>query len=391
MIVLDKPYVSSFLEETIRKNEYPVLILSNPEDLQIKKPLNIKNPQDFIGLYNLSDKKPLYTNSENSLRWIMENIPNSDLIALIQTFKDKHRLRELLQPFYPNYQFRKINLDQLKTFDVSSFPKPFVIKPNIGFFSLAVYFVRSNEEWPNVVENIKYDLDQNKNVFPEEVINTSEFIIEEAIEGEEYAVDAYFNQAGRPVILNIYHHYHIDASDTGDRLYYTSKKVIQENFEDVSQVLQNIYDVTHAKQFPVHLELRLDQHNRFGVIEANPLRFAGFCVGDLAWFAHQINPYEYFLTQTEPDWKEILQAKDNKRHAFVLGDFPKDIHIQDVKAIDYDVFKQKFAHPLEIREINYNEYPLFSIAFIELPGESFVEMNAIMKDDFRDVIQLKNA
>lgn len=390
MIVLDRPYVSPFLEKTIKRTKMPVLILSNPNDLNLSDTINALDSEKFKEQYKKGMNVPLYTNSENSLRWIVNNIPNRELETLIHTFKNKYQLRELLKPYYPKYKFQKITFSDLDDYDCSSFPKPFVIKPNVGFFSLAVYFVRSDKEWVEVVRNIKQDLKLHQNVFPTEVLNTSEFIIEQAIEGEEYAVDAYFNHKGKPVIINIYHHYHIDASDTGDRLYYTSKSVVQQNYKEIYQVLSNIQSVTHAKLFPVHLELRLDDFGKFGVIEVNPLRFAGFCVGDLAWFAYKINPYEYFHNQTEPDWEEILSHKNEDRYAFVLGDFPKGIKLHEVKSIDYHKFKQKFSHPLRIRKINYREYPLFSIAFVKFLGGSFAEMDDIMRDDFRDVIYLNN-
>jgi NADPH-dependent curcumin reductase CurA len=45
----------------------------------------------------------------------------------------------------------------------------------------------------------------NLKVFPENVLNTSNFIIEEFIRGEEYAIDYYYDNNGA-VLLNVLHH-----------------------------------------------------------------------------------------------------------------------------------------------------------------------------------------
>jgi hypothetical protein len=40
-------------------------------------------------------------------------------------------------------------------------------------------------------------------IYPEQVLDTRSFLIEEYIEGDEFALDAYFDGDGNPVILNI--------------------------------------------------------------------------------------------------------------------------------------------------------------------------------------------
>jgi hypothetical protein len=66
----------------------------------------------------------------------------------------------------------------------------------------------------------------NLKVFPENVLNTSNFIIEEFIRGEEYAIDYYYDNNGdcfvkrvtSPLLLR---------TDTSDRVYSTSKAIIE--------------------------------------------------------------------------------------------------------------------------------------------------------------------
>jgi carbamoylphosphate synthase large subunit len=278
--------VSQFLVKTIIEQAYSVVNLIPPKKFPNLEKLKQMPTNKAIEYYNSSDKSLIYTNSENALEWIMAKIPDKNLKKQIQIYKDKYLFRQTMKSYFPDYFFKKIALDKLDLLNIEEIPKPFVIKPKIGFFSVAVYIINSIKEWPKIKAQIKSDIVKNKGIFPENVLNSSEFIIEEAYEGEEYAVDAYIDQEGKPVILNIYHHYHLNDSDTSDRFYYTSQKIINKYHSKIITVLEKISRATHVKSFPMHLELRLDLNNEFGIIEANPMRFAGFCVGDLAWFAY---------------------------------------------------------------------------------------------------------
>lgn len=386
MIILDKPYVSNFLLDFLEKTQTPVINFDSSIRYYENLNLNLMNEESFKKEYQNSIQPLIYSNSENSLDWIKENIPNLELKTLITHFKDKFIFRNLLKQYYPDYKFKKVLLKNLNTININDIPTPFVIKPNIGFFSIAVYVVQSVDEWQDIVQKIKIDIEKNLNIFPQGVIDTSEFIIEEVIEGEEYAVDAYYNESGEPVILNIYHHYYLDKSDTGDRLYYTSKKVIHEKYQQIFDILVKIQKVTNAKQFPMHLELRLDDNNNFGIIEANPMRFAGFCVGDLTWFAFKINPYEFYLNQTKPNWDIILDKLDNSKYAFVLGDIPDSISIKNIEYVNYDEYRNKFSEILELRKLDFTKYPIFAITFVKFSESNEKEMINIMKDDFCDVL-----
>ena len=74
--------------------------------------------------------------------------------------------------------------------------------------------------------NKKEYLSWNKkieNLYPTKVLDTNTFIIEECIEGDEFAFDAYYDEFGNPVLLNTFKHYFASRNDVSDRVYYTSK------------------------------------------------------------------------------------------------------------------------------------------------------------------------
>ena len=58
-------------------------------------------------------------------------------------------------------------------------------------------------------------------------MNGNKFIVEQYVDGDEFAMDAYFNQKGEPVILGIFKHLFSSATDVSDRIYYTSKDIIE--------------------------------------------------------------------------------------------------------------------------------------------------------------------
>lgn len=59
----------------------------------------------------------------------------------------------------------------------------------------------------------------------------------------------------------------------------------------------------NLKNFPAHIEIRIDKNGNINPIEVNPLRFGGWCTtGDISWYAYGFNSYEYFLKGKKPDW-----------------------------------------------------------------------------------------
>ena len=111
MIILDKPYISPFLQETVMKNKIPTLINEKPSNLGILLPLNYLTQEKFIELYKNGDRKTIYTNSENALQWINSHLDEHELTGQIDNFKDKFKFRTLMQPFYDDYIFQKVKFN----------------------------------------------------------------------------------------------------------------------------------------------------------------------------------------------------------------------------------------------------------------------------------------
>jgi len=176
----------------------------------------------------------VYANSENALANLMNCGCNEDLARQIDLCKNKVAFREAIAGLHPNYRFKRVAIDDLAGLDISDMPIPFVAKPARGFFSLGVHVVKDAAQWPGIVKTIQAEREAMNREYPEAVVNAGEFILEEGIEGGEYAIDVYYDEKGEPVITNILYHHFMDADDVSDRLYYTSVNIVREWLEPIS-------------------------------------------------------------------------------------------------------------------------------------------------------------
>ncbi len=359
MIILEKPYVSDFLIETIKKNNFKVL---NNEVARNYLPEEyLTSTFETIKAYN-NDNEPFYTNSENSINWIAKNLADSDLNKMIELSKDKALFRRTLKSIFPNYFFKECEYENLKNINPKDLKFPLILKPAVGFLSFGVYPIYNIEEWQKTLLNLEDDIKKFESIFPKSVVNTSTFVIEEMIEGEEYALDAYFDENGKAVILNIFEHPFSNGKDVSDRAYYTSKPIMKRYLRKFEELLNKIAEVGNYKNFPFHLELRVSE-NDIIPIEINPLRFCGWCITDIAYYAWGINVYEYYFKKLKPNWDEILDKKDGTYYYFTMGDIPNDIKKDEIKDVDYWKYLHNISHPLDIRKIDFKTNPVFAIVF----------------------------
>lgn len=372
MLILENPYVSKLLLETAEKNQFEVLNNQVAKDFSTQYKLNLVEKGD----------EKIYSNSENSINWVLNNYKNSNTTRLIDICKNKFEFRKDLKPVYPDFFFTEIKFENLDKVDISNFPEQFIIKPSIGFLSMGVHKVSSHSQWKNIVNEIKTEAETFAKHFPDAVLSSSSFIVEEIIQGDEFAVDAYYDFEGKPVILNVFQHPFVSEDDVSDRAYISSKEIIENNLNLFEKVLADIGTTLGMKNFPVHIELIKNDKNVVPV-EINPMRFAGWCTTDLAFYAYGINIYEYFENNLKPDWNNILNGKDGKIYYFSMFETPQNIEKSKI-SFDYDGLKKTFSKVLDFRKINYLEKPLFAIVFGETDNKD--EINRILQLDVKDFI-----
>ena len=387
MFLVDKPYLSDFFKQTVKDNAIPVVGTRIAKDLGLLSGTNIVSEASAINMARELDNTHFYATSENSIAWISRHLSFSDLPEKIALFKGKLKFRELTKSIFPGFYFKEVRLEDLKSIQFSDLPRPFIIKPGVGFFSMGVYKVSNRAEWNKTIDLIVSEMDQVRDLYPEEVLNTRSFIIEQYIEGEEFAVDAYYNAEGEPVIVGIFKHPFSSDADVSDRVYLTSKIIIESNLEEFTAFAGEIGKLAGVKNFPVHIELRRDKDGTLLPIEVNPMRFGGWCTtADTTFMAYGFNPYIYYYTQKKPNWPEVLKDKAGKLFSIIVLDNSSGIDIDKIISFDYEKLLSRFEKPLELRKIDYKEYPVFGFLFTETREDNFSELKHILDSDLREFI-----
>ncbi|NEP64996.1 MULTISPECIES: ATP-grasp domain-containing protein [Moorena] len=387
MFFVDKPYVSEFLKRTVKDNGIPVVGTDIAKKLGLYSGTNLISEERAIEMVRELDNPIIYTTSENAIGWISKYLAFSNLPRKIQLFKNKVKFRELIQTIDPNFYFKEVRTDDLKKIQVKEIPLPCIIKPKVGFFSMGVYQISSQEQWFKTIDSIIADTAPMKDLYPKEVLDTSSFIIEQYITGEEFAVDAYYNSTGEPVILNILKHIFSSDADVSDRLYISSKAIIESNLEEFTDFLDKIGKFAGVKNFPVHIELRRDNQGNLLPIEVNPMRFGGWCTTpDMSFFAYGFNPYLYYYLQKKPDCNEIIKGKEGKIFSIVILDNSTGIDVDSINSFDYDQLVSNFEKPIELRKTDYKEYPVFGFLFTETREDNFLELKNILNSDLNEFI-----
>ncbi len=390
MFFVDKPYVSDFFKMTVRDNAIPVVGTDIAKKLNLYSRTKIISEDRAIKMARESDNPTIYTTSENSIGWISKNLAFSNLPEKIELFKDKLKFRELTKSIFPNFYFTSVCAEDLKQIQFSELPVPFIIKPAVGFMSMGVYKVSNFEEWTNTIDSIIAERDQIKDLYPAEVLDTSLFIIEQCINGDEFAVDLYYNSIGEPVILNILNHTFSSDTDVNDRVYISSKKIIESNLEEFTEFAAKIGNLARVKNFPVHIELRRDNDGTLLPVEVNPMRFGGWCsTPDISFLAYGFNPYLYYYSQKKPNWPEVLKGKEGKLFCVIVLNNSTGVDVDEITSFNYEKLLSKFEKPIELRKIDFQKYPVFGFLFTETRENNLSELKNILNSDLNEFISTK--
>lgn len=390
MILLDEPYISEFLRKTIADNSLAVVDNTGGRSVGLGKSWNVVSESQAVDLL-AKEKWPLvYTASENCLGWIADNLKFCRLPEIVGRVKNKAVFREMVRPMYPGYFFKEAALDSLDELDLDEVKFPFVIKPTVGFFSLGVYVVQSAGQWPETLKKLQGDVSKIRNLYPAAVLDTTSYLIEEVITGREFAFDAYYDSEGKPVVLNIMEHFFAGADDVSDRVYLTSKQTILEFRGKFEKFLSDVNGYLNARNFVLHVEVRVGADGVVRPIEINPLRFGGWCTtADLTWYAYGENSYLNYLNQRMPDWDKILANADDSIYALVVLDNSTGTDGSEISAFDYGRSLGRFENVLELRKADWTRYPLFGYCFVKVSPERMGDLNDILCDDLSAYISLK--
>jgi len=374
MIILEKPYVSAPLVAYLEEKQIPVLHNDMAAQLTTEgHHLNLLDDKQFKEQY--LQKEQLYAVSENALVWLYAQLPDSELVQKVKILKDKVKFRRICQQIYPDFYYKEVEMKELRQLNPDELPLPFVLKPAVGFLSVGVYIVRNKAEWQAALDDIDRNFAKQCAVFPDTVVRSEKFILEQCIEGEEYAVDAYYDAKGKPNIINIFHHIFKSETDVSDRLYCMSKQIFESNYPAFNQFCIDLNGALGLRNFPMHVEFRVDKNTGRAIpIEVNPLRFAGMCLNDITRHTCGLLPVQAYFEGTHPDYATMWNGIENDVFSFVVLDKPYDTN----RKLDFERIKRHFHGVLETRDIMNPAMSIWGFLFTQTAPEHKAELQEIL-------------
>ncbi|WP_372808965.1 ATP-grasp domain-containing protein [Pontiella sp.] len=391
MFFVDKPYLSDSFKAMLVEHRIPVVDTPGARGMNLLPGTLVIPEEEARRRLLCGDERP-YSTSENCLEWIGKQLPGSALHESIRSFKDKARFRRETAELFPRFFFAEFALDELAGVDVLTFPGRVVLKPAVGFFSMGVHVVSSQDEWDEAVASICANLAECETLYPSEVVEWGRFIVEEYIAGDEFALDAYYDEAGTAQVMGILHHHFASVDDVSDRVYCTSKQIVADHLEAFRVFAQTVGSCLRIKNFPVHIELRRQEDGRLVPIEFNPMRFGGWCTtGDLTRAAFKYDPYVAYHLNRPPDWTELLASKGDEIHSLVVLDNSTGWAGEAIESFDYEAVAGAFEKTLELREVDYRRFPVFGFLLTETRADRTDELDRILHNDLRSFTTKKKA
>lgn len=375
MVILDEPYASKPLVEWLSDSHHPVLDNGFSRRLaQGGYAFNLVGEEEAIR--RLESGERVYSNSENALAWISSHVRNETLCRSIALFKDKAAMRERLAKLDPDLFFRVLRHEELADVDPADLPLPVVLKPSVGFCSMGVYVIASAEDWTRALDDIAAAAASWNERYPGSVIDTRTYLVEGYLEGDEYALDAYFDEQGAPHLLNVYRHEFAGKEDTSDRLYCVDEKIITETAPRFVAWLSSVNEIVGARGIPVHVEVRVDG-NHIAPIEFNPLRFAGLGGTDLAYYAWGMRTYAAFLEGKEPDLARLARGGSVWSMSLLTPSSTDDLS----RPFDYEALTSHFGHVLEMRRFDVERVGSWGFLFLEASAADRAELDYLLRVD----------
>jgi hypothetical protein len=325
---------------------------------------------------------PVVITSENVLDAVLRRLDDPARHEQITALKNKDRCRAMLAERYPDFFYRRVALADLPGLQLPE-GRRLVVKPNRGYFATAVKIVDSTSDLAQIRAEIEAEVKRNAAVFADSVLSDAEVLVEDFLDGDEYAVDLFYDSAGEPVIVNIYHHPIPENPNYLHALYYSSKRDFDRLHEPLIEWFRDLNRTLGARRFPIHGEFRLGSGGLVP-IELNPLRFGGDGLVELAYHAYGINPYAAFIDEVAPDWPAIWRDRADRIYIWMMGYVGTDVDIASHRP-NIGAFQSLFANILSDSLLNYQSHLGFSVIYSEETDPARID--ELVNTDFQAFFQ----
>ena len=362
-IITGKTYNGKFIEQ-------------HHDDIQVLSTEALASSDIRFGI-----KDKLYVPSETALSTVLDKLDDLDAKRGILMLKDKYKCREALSDMYPDFYFRKCGI--LDLFEMDPPHKKIAIKPQRGFFGTGVRFADIDSDMTAIAEQVTNDIKSNGRFFPESVLSTQDILLEEYVEGEEYAVDMFYDSNGNAEIMNIYHHPEPAIKEYAHLMYYSNKELFDRYLEEFTILFKELGKHMNLVNFPIHAEFKRS-HERFIPIEFNPMRYGGFGLADLGFLSYEKQAISCYFQNSHVDWQQIWNSRQERNYAFVLAYNGKDVDISTQKPL-HKSFRQhlnRYASVMDYVQLDHQSNPVFAIAYVQT--DDYQQLMELLNTDFND-------
>lgn len=331
--------------------------------------------------YHFGSFQKLCITSEASIELLKSRMDDARKNA-IEVLKDKNKFREMLSGIYPTFNYTLIKASEISTLMIT---ERSVIKPVKGCFGTAVRIIEPETNMEVLSRELEDELNKNGNVLSENVLSKEEFIVEQFIEGEEYAVDAYYDSKGEPRIINIYHHPMPKNKAYLHMIYYSSKTVYEEIIDKAKLFFEEIGRILKVKNFPMHSEFKYHKGELLPV-EINTMRWGGMGLGNMIYHSLGVNPYAHFINDTEPDWQTIWKNYPTEVFSYFIAYNGEKAPIA-LQSPNREKLREKFTQILLEQPFDHQKQLAFGIYCLKETEQNIQELLKIEFDDFFDVVK----
>jgi ATP-grasp domain len=319
--------------------------------------------------------------SEAAIELVTSRINDPAKQQAVRLLKDKYAFRQMLGNLYPQYQYQLVKANDIQSLKIDH---KSIIKPVKGVFGTAVKIIDRDTDLTSLGGELQAELLKNKSIFSDSVLSQDDFLVEQYIEGEEYAVDMFYNSVGDPCITNIYHHPIPANRSYLHVIYYSSKVVFDRIYTKAKAFFTVLNKILNVTNLTIHGEFKLDGED-FVPIELNSLRFGGMGLGNMVFHGLGVNPYIYFLNDLEPDWQTIWHDKGQDLFTFFIAYNGANIDLTIYKP-NYQLLEQQFTEILFKQYFDYQHQVAFGIYFLKETNQNLLMLLAIEFDNFFEKI-----
>ena len=354
------------------------------ETLPFTKGLTLLSEKEYIRLSpTLASSSKICVTSEATLETILQNLADTSKIKAIEVMKDKYLFRKLLQKQFPALGYKEIGFDEIKDLSITSKK---VIKPIKGCFGTAVKIIDNDSNLEDIATEIAQEIAVNSSVLSDSVLSKTEFILEDYIAGEEYAVDMFYDQNGVPHITNIYYHPLPKHEEYLHMIYYSSKLVFDQVYDKAISFFTKFNTTLHVKDMVLHAEFKYG--NELIPIEINPMRFGGMGLGNMIYYGTKINPYACFIEGKGPNWKNIWEHYPNDNFVYFIAYNGTNIN-KNIEEPNIDALEQEFSCILNKTVFDYKKQLAFAVYSLKESNENIEKLLQLNFNNFFKAIPSK--